>query len=823
MRVWTLLALLVAAGCKDKDDDSSGTQPLDDQDGDGFTVDDGDCDDTDPQVNPAAAEVYYSGIDEDCDPSTDDTDQDADGYAVWADCDDTDAAINPDAEELCDGVDNDCSGVVDDGAKGGLTGWTDADGDGYGDAASPVEYCGDPPTGVATNADDCDDSSELYYPGAAETCTDTEDYNCDGSVGSVDTDGDGWIACEECDDSNASVNPAATETCNDIDDNCDGVVDTDAVDQGTWYADTDGDGYGDASTEAVQSCDPVKGYTDVVGDCNDADPAYNPGAEESCTDAVDYNCDGSVGYADLDSDGYPACEDCDDSNAAVNAGATEVCDNVDNDCDGDVDGGAVDASTWYLDGDSDGYGDMSMSSVACDAPEGYGSDGTDCDDSSALTNPGAAELCDGVDNDCDSSVDEDAVDTVTTYEDGDGDGYGADGTATSACEGTGADVAGDCDDTDAAVNPDGGETCDGVDEDCNGLVDDDPPADGDPYFRDSDNDGYGSTETFNACTEPDDGVRNSADCDDTDADVSPSAPEVCDGQDNDCDGNSDEAGATGEANWYEDADGDGYGNLAVSVFQCSAPAGYVSNNTDCDDADPTVNPSVTDDIDYFDTDCDGWVDDDALTEGDLVITEVHRQPRFGATSTQNAGMWFEIYNTTSYDIDMGNWYILRTEYTVGTDTYFVDPADGVVVPAGSYAVFCKTDNYEGDTDASVPLYCDYIWGDETQSSSYSGYFHDNTFNLQRDNDRLALYVGGGSASGRLIDDVIWYYDATDGYWPREATRSMTLDPNHYDTVDNDDLTWWCAQPTSADTWWVDGTSREYGTPGSLNYDCVSGS
>jgi hypothetical protein len=428
-----------------------------------------------------------------------------------------------------------------------------------------------------------------------------------------------------------------------------------------------------------------------------------------------------------------------------------------------------------------------------------------------------------VDNDCDGAVDDGAPGYGNWYQDTDGDGYGNAATLSVGCDpGAGwVDNADDCDDADATISPSSTEVCDGVDEDCDGAVDDDP-TDGDLYYHDDDLDGYGATTTFRSCEEPADGSRNNADCDDTDAAVNPSATEVCDSQDNDCDGNADEAGADGEVDWYQDSDGDGYGTLDVSVFQCSPPRGYVSSNTDCDDTDATINPSVSDDIDYEDTDCDGWVDDDALSAGDIVITEIVRQPRFGNASTQSDGMWFEVYNTTSYDIDLSNWYIARTSSTVGTDAYFVDPADGVIVAPYSYVVLCKADNYEGDTDATVPLACDYYWGDETQSSSYSGYYHDNTFNLQRDNDTLALYVGTSTA-GRLIDDVTWTYDATDGYWPRDGGRSLTLDPNHLDTVDNDDITWWCSTPTSGDTWWLDGTTAEYGSPGTTNYDCVSGS
>ena len=133
--------------------------------------------------------------------------------------------------------------------------------------------------------------------------------------------------------------------------------------------------------------------------------------------------------------------------------ATEVCDEIDNDCDGDVDSGASDASTFYADTDADGFGDVSSTTTSCSAPEGYVDDATDCDDGDESVNPDATETCNGTDDDCDGSVDEDAFD-ATTYYDGDGDGYGTDGSTADACSlPDGAAEAGDCDDDEFTVNP----------------------------------------------------------------------------------------------------------------------------------------------------------------------------------------------------------------------------------------------------------------------------------------------------------------------------------------------------------------------------------
>ncbi len=361
-------------------------------------------------------------------------------------------------------------------------------------------------------------------------------------TGNMDGDGDGWTTDVDCDDTDPSVHPEADELCNGVDDDCDGEVDEDATDATTWYTDNDNDGYGDDAT-AVTACDPPSEHAvSEGGDCDDTDPAYHPGAtEDDCTDPNDYNCDGSTGYADADGDGVAACEDCDDADPTAFPGGTEVCDEVDNDCDGSVDEEATDATTWYEDADGDGYGNPAISTAACEQPTGTVADDTDCDDADASVNPGATEVCNEVDDDCDGDVDEEAADASTWYADADGDGYGDAGSTTTACDqptGTVSDDT-DCDDADASVYPGADEFCDEVDNDCDGDVDEEA-VDMSPWYADADGDGYGDGYDYvYACDAPSGRVRNFRDCDDTDAAVNPAATEVCDGIDNDCDGDAD--------------------------------------------------------------------------------------------------------------------------------------------------------------------------------------------------------------------------------------------------------------------------------------------
>ena len=124
-----------------------------------------------------------------------------------------------------------------------------------------------------------------------------------------------------------------------------------------------------------------------------------------------------TGCNDRDKDGFGKDVDCDDRNAAVYPGAPELCDGLDNDCNGQID---EVLTAWHQDADLDGYGDMRASVVTCAAPPGYVADGTDCDDSDAKVHPGATELCNSRDDDCDGHAD-DGVES-TWYPDSDGDG-----------------------------------------------------------------------------------------------------------------------------------------------------------------------------------------------------------------------------------------------------------------------------------------------------------------------------------------------------------------------------------------------------------------
>ena len=518
--------------------------------------------------------------------------------------------------------------------------YTDADGDGFGDAnAAAVFLCTPDPTLVTDNTD-CDDNNNAINTGTAEVCNDLIDNNCDGQVDegcTTDADGDGVVDALDCQPNNAAIYPGATEACNTIDENCDGTAD-EGLPTTTYYADVDGDGYGDING-ALTSCfdpntPPVCNYTfnltdtygdgwngnlmtvtsngglsiagtigtsfttgtsaaetvllstgtiyDVVWsttgafttevgfdlldpagtiifnlpsgsglqgttlttltascpalgvyvtdntDCNDLDGTINPGATEVCDNGIDENCnanDDACNPIDIDGDGYNASADCNDNDANINPGVTEVCgDGIDNNCAGGIDEGCS------IDADGDGY-----------------TSPADCNDNDAAINPGATETCgDGIDNNCVGGIDE----GCSSGSDVDGDGYAAPA---------------DCNDNNANIYPGATEICgDGIDNNCTGGIDEGCVA------VDNDGDGFVST----------------VDCNDNDAAINPGAAEYCNNIDDDCNGLVDDNTGT---MFYQDADGDGLGNLNATYYFCSLPAnGWSSNYYDCNDADAAV-------------------------------------------------------------------------------------------------------------------------------------------------------------------------------------------------------------------------------------------
>ena len=340
-------------------------------------------------------------------------------------------------------------------------------------------------------------------------------------------------------------------------------------------------------------------------------------------------------------------------------------------------------------------------------------EGDDCDDDDATTYPGADELCDGVDNDCDDEVDEDATDATAAWADADADGYGDPGAEAALCEETAGfvDNSDDCDDTEPAAFPGNPEVCDGVDNDCNDEVDD-APTDGTPYFLDADADGYGdATDALDACDLPDGRVEDATDCDDTDPAVNPAAVEACNGIDDDCDTEIDEAGATGEITWYADADADGYGDASdAGTLACDAPSGTLDDNTDCDDGAAGVNPGAAELCDGVDTDCDASTSEDGMV-----------------TFTDSAG--------TSSDVS--------ADFTGAAGS----PATVTLADAGTY-LFC-----DGTYYADVEVEADVTITSLASGATFDGSGSHSIFNVETDAITLTLddvVLQNGSGDGAAL-------------------------------------------------------------------------
>jgi hypothetical protein len=431
-----------------------------------------------------------------------------------ADCRDDDASMHPGAAEICDGRDQDCDGLDDDDAIDAPSWYEDADGDGHAGTFAARD-CEAPAGAAATELTDCDDADPTAFPGGTETC----DY---------------------------------------VDDDCDGVVD-EGLPVATWWRDADRDGFGDAALPLVTCGEPL-GYVQDDADCDDADRTEFPGA---------------VWHADADGDGFgdPALprESCERPAAHV-SDATD-CD----DADPDEHPGAV----WAPDADGDGHGSTADAAPSCARPEpGWIADASDCDDGDATR-----------------------WELLARYEDADGDGWG-DALYTLCGEQPGfVTTDGDCDDGDDEIWPGAAELCNDEDDDCDGVWDEDATG-----WYDADGDGYGdpATQRVGYCATG--WVGEGTDCDDAEDNAFPGAIEWCNGRDDDCDGlvDGDDPDEAGDATWYADADGDGFGDDSLAVSSCEPPSGYAEEGGDCDLADGSVSPGAEEAcFDEIDDDCDG--------------------------------------------------------------------------------------------------------------------------------------------------------------------------------------------------------------------------
>ena len=578
-----------AEACNDLDDDCDGVVDNGfDIDQDGFTTCAGDCNDANPLVNPAATEIC-NGTDDNCDTVIDEGfDLDGDGFTTCAgDCNDANPAINPAITEVCNGIDDNCLNGIDEG-------FLDTDSDAIADCVDPD----DDNDGVQDGADNCPlifnpTQGDIDGDGAGDACDD-------------DADGDGFGTSivtfpDRLTDGEAPISGTVTGTHTD-------THTSNNVYQAIEEIESDGPGSSrftffehtwTFSLQAESSAAFVVEAHHTVNDEGD-DVLFSYSTDGTnfvnmlvVTKTVDDGSSvsfslppaltGTLTIRAIDTDRTagnrtsdtlfidqmyiafdPIPPDCDDLDPTAFPGGTEVCDLADNDCNGTIDEG--------FDVDQDGF-------TLC---------GGDCNDSDPAISPSAPELCDGTDNNCDGLVDE---------------GFDADLDGFTSC-------AGDCDDADPAINPSVAEICDGIDNDCDATIDEPDAVDASTWYQDADGDGFGDPGVqISDCNQPAGFVTDDRDCNDGDAAINPAATEVCDGADNDCDDAVDEPDAADALTWYQDGDGDGFGDANSTTPGCTQPAGFVADNQDCDDGNASVNPAALEICNSIDDDCNGSIDE----------------------------------------------------------------------------------------------------------------------------------------------------------------------------------------------------------------------
>lgn len=567
--------------------------------------------------------------------------------------------------------------------------YQDLDGDGYGNLAVSQAICPKPNGYVADNTD-CDDGNSAIKP----TTVWYKDADNDGA-----TDGTTIVQCER--PANYKLQSELTVVGNDCNDNSPGVGSACATTNqsgnytSVWMLDADGDGYTVIQNPFSEQNSPnIVWFQQCAPGCNWVCFQCDPGVSDrqskgfgDCNDN-DRNIHAPVTYyRDIDGDGYTSgavqvCSSTPPDNTYKLLSQLLSSDTDCNDNDASIKSGPISGTLYYRDADGDTYGDGSNTIRACSLPAGYVTNANDCNDALAAVNP-----------------------NTIWYKDQDGDGY-TDSTTYSGCTPPSGYVLftslksskKDCNDTIAEVNPntrwykdeDNDKLSDGTK-----LIQCDRPLnyklpselkdtladcnDNDPqiqqsyvWYKDADGDGYSDGTSILSCTPPGAIYKSGAsltaisgDCDDNNSQIKPGS-------------------SYGLSAWFKDADGDGYGDPKMKLMYCSQPLGYVSDSSDCNDFDKTVNPTRKW---YKDQDGDGYSDGTMVMQctqpagysPESAFEHPVQGPADGVAlnfspSTSN---WVEVPDVNN-TLDLGN------EFTIEA---WINPSDGsnnAIIDKGSY-------------------------------------------------------------------------------------------------------------------------------------------
>jgi hypothetical protein len=664
----------------------------------GYVTNNTDCDDSNMSLNPNQPEIA-DNLDNDCDGLIDEgfavltwyLDSDQDGFGgldsilsvlspgsnyllINGDCNDTIALINPNAQEVCDGIDNNCDGLIDNGIVF-LTYYADSDQDGFGNLAFSQSACSQP-SGYVLDSTDCDDNNAALNPGAIDIPINGIDEDCNGTDAPLLPVNLGIYQFTGTVDCNTQDNAASNTNTDLVFSNFNGVGTICATGGGIfnrsgWNTGTtvDLNQYNEFSVNAADcktmDLDRVAFKFRPSGSAGSPVWHLRSSLDNYATD-LDFGTGVNVNNAYL-FDTVLLVNHTNLSQVTFRFYITEMLGSTTTWRMDDVSlfGNVLTLTPqlYYADGDGDGFGNPLIDTLTCTAPANYVTDNSDCDDSNDQINPSTVWY---LDNDGDQIGDStttfvgcnapfgyvlsagDCDDNniqisgpLTYYLDNDGDSFGNDSTAQSLCQNPGigyVTTGGDCNDADILINPNATEICDGIDNDCDGNIDN--GLNFITYYTDGDGDGFGTGNGQSLCQNPGNGfVTVGGDCDDTDDQINPSAIEICDGIDNDCDGSTDEG--LNFITYYTDVDNDGYG-VGTGLAYCQNPGpGFSSINGDCDDSNNSINPNAADAIgNGIDENCDG-------VDGVLVIEEITTDFAQIIPNPNNGSFKIEFQNSAS--------------------------------------------------------------------------------------------------------------------------------------------------------------------------------